>query len=139
MSAAAYKPKLATQADRRVRYGAAKGDQGHGSSKELGSGVNDSRPQCVKRLADSPITPMVVAHTDRATRFGLRSIETVLQPQGRTVEVVNQAENGKEVVISDRVALVASFAARRYGQRRAKRKTAVIVNALTEGTDDATG
>ena len=37
------------------------------------------------------------------------------------------------------VAIVSSFAARIYGQRRAKRKTDVIVKALTEDTDDAPG
>jgi putative resolvase len=62
-----------------------------------------------------------------------------LVPQGRVIEVVNQAENGKEDLITDLVAIVYFFAARLYGQRRAKRKTEVIVKALTEGTDDAPG
>ncbi len=111
----------------------------HGIIKEIGSGVNDSRPKFLKLLADSTITHIVVEHKDRATRFGFRYIETLLQQQGRTIEVVNQAENGKEDLITDLVAIVYSFAARLYGQRRAKQKTDVIVKALTEGTDDATG
>jgi putative resolvase len=55
------------------------------------------------------------------------------------IEVVNQAENGRDDLITDLVAIVYSFAARLYGQRRAKRQTDVLVNALTEGADDATG
>ncbi|NNJ10689.1 IS607 family transposase [Chloroflexales bacterium ZM16-3] len=139
VSAAEHKPNLDTQADRLVRYCAAKGYQVHVIIKEIGSGVNDSRPKFLKLLADSTITHIVVEHKDRATRFGFRYIETLLQQQGRTVEVVNQAENGKEDLITDLVAIVSSFAARLYGQRRAKRKTDVIVKALTEGTDNAAG
>ena len=107
--------------------------------KEVGSGVNDSRPKFLELLADSTITHIVVEHKDRATRFGFRYIETLLEQQGRVIEVVNQAENGREDLITDLVAIVSSFAARLYGQRRAKRKTDVIVKALTEDTDDATG
>lgn len=110
----------------------------HTVIKEIGSGVNDSRPKFLKLLADPTITHIVVEHKDRATRFGFRYIETLLPQQGRTIEVVNLAENGKEDVITDLVAIVYSFAARLYGQRCAKRKTDVIVKALIEGTDDAT-
>lgn len=78
-------------------------------------------------------------HKDRATRFGFRYLETLLQQQGRTIEVVNQAESGTEDVITDLVGIVYAFAARLYGQRRAKRKTDVIVKALTKGHDDVPG
>ena len=139
VSAAEHKPNLITQADRLVGYCAAKGYQVHLVVKDVGSGVNDSRPKFLKLLADPTITHIVVEHKDRATRFGFRYIETLLAQQGRVIEVVNQAENGKEDLITDLVAIVSSFAARLYGQRRAKRKTDVIVKALTEGTDDATG
>lgn len=84
------------------------------------------------------ITHIIVEHKDRATRFGFRYIETLLAQQGRTIEVVNQAENGKEDLLTDLVAIVYSFAARLYGQRRAKRKTEAIVKELTEGENDAT-
>jgi hypothetical protein len=45
----------------------------------------------------------------------------VLELQGRTIEVVNVAENDKEDLIADLVAIVYSFTARLYGQRRSKR------------------
>ena len=107
--------------------------------KEVGSGVNDSRPKFLKLLADPTTTHTIVEHQDRATRVGFRSIETRVAPQGRTIEVVNQAENGTEDVRTDLVAMVYSFAARLYGQRRAKRKTELMVKELTEGADHATG
>ncbi|NCC37215.1 MAG: IS607 family transposase [Chloroflexia bacterium] len=139
VSAAEHKPNLNAQADRLVGYGAAKGYQVHTVVKDVGSGVHDSRPKFLKVLADPTITHIIVEHTDRATRFGFRSLETLLMQQGRVIEGGNQAENGKEDLLTDLVALVSSCAARLDGQRRAKRTTDVIVQELTEGANDATG
>jgi predicted site-specific integrase-resolvase len=58
----------------------------------------------------------------------------VLQHAGgawRSIEVVNLAENGREDLVADLVAIVSSFCARLYGQRRAKRKAEAIVQELT--------
>jgi predicted site-specific integrase-resolvase len=45
--------------------------------------------------------------------------------------VVNLADNGREDLLADLVAIIYSFCARLYGQRRAKRKTETIVQELT--------
>jgi predicted site-specific integrase-resolvase len=83
---------------------------------------------------------IVVEHKDRATRFGFRYLETLLERQGRRIEVVNLSEDGREDLVSDLVAIFYSFSARMYGQRRAKRKTEAIIKELTEGGDaDAAG
>ena len=95
--------------------------------KEIGSGVNDSRPKFLKVLREPTITHIGVEHKDRATRFGYRYLETLLEPQGRYLEVVNLAENGKEDLVTDLVSIIDSFSARLYGQRRAKRKTEAII------------
>jgi putative resolvase len=64
----------------------------------------------------------------------------LLQTQGRAIEVVNQVENGTEDVLADLTAIIYSFCARLYGQRRAKRKAAVIVRELeAKGAATATG
>ena len=52
--------------------------------------------------------------------------------QSRRIEVINQAENGKEDLVQDFVSIVTSFCARLYGQRRSKRKTERIIAELTE-------
>ena len=57
-------------------------------------------------------------------------VVTLLETQGRTVEVVNVAENDKEDLIADLVAIVSSFMARLYEQRRVKRKTERLVKEL---------
>jgi putative resolvase len=96
VSAAEHRPKLETQAERLVGYCAAKGYQAHQVQqvvKESGSGVNDSRPQFLKLLTDPTVVLIVVEHKERATRCGFRYRETLLEQQGRHIEVVNLADN----------------------------------------------
>ena len=107
--------------------------------KEIGSGVNDSRPKLLKLLTDPAITIIVVEHKDRLTRFGFNYIDQLLAMQGRRVEVINQAENGKEDLIQDFGSIVTSFCARLYGQRRSKRKTERIIAELRDEENDSAG
>jgi len=140
VSAAENCPDLERQAERLTAYCAAKGYQISQVVKEVGSGVNDSRPRFLKLLEDTSVTIIVVEHKDRATWFGFRYLETLLAAQGRHMEVVNLAEDGGEDLLADVVAIVYSFCARLYGQRRAKRKTETLIKALTEsGGPDAAG
>lgn len=71
------------------------------------------------------------------------SLYTLLRGQGRAIEVVNLADNGQEDLMADLTAILYSFTARLYGQRRAKRKTETIIASLeageSEGKSDATG
>ena len=89
VSAAENRPNLESQAERLVANCAAKGYQVHQVVKEIGSGVNDSRPKFLKLLVDPAITVIVVEQKDRATRFGCRYLDTLLERQGRRSEVVN--------------------------------------------------
>lgn len=138
VSSAENKSNLESQAERLSAYCTAKGYQVSKVVKEIGSGVNDSRPMLLALLADQSIQLIVVEHKDRLTRFGFRYIETLLKGQGREIEVVNLAENGTEDLLADLVSLIDSFCARLYGQRRAKRKTEKIVAELEKGDEDAT-
>jgi predicted site-specific integrase-resolvase len=140
VSSAENKSNLDSQAEQLVAYCAARGYQVAKVVKEVGSGVNDARPKLLALLEDQSIGLIVVEHKDRLTRFGFRFLDTLLKAQGRTIEVVNQAENGTEDLLADLRAIVYSFCARLYGQRRAKRKTEVIVRELeARGGVDATG
>ena len=147
VSSSENRSNLDSQAERLVAYATARGYQIQQVVKEMGSGVNDSRPKFLKLLADASITMIIVERKDRATRFGFRYLETLLEQQGRYLEVVNLADHGKEDLVTDLAAIIYSFSARLYGQRRAKRKTEQIVKELTdtditiesEGLDDASG
>ncbi len=136
VSSAEHKENLERQAERLAHYCTVRGYQVAHLVKEVASGVNDSRPKLLALLKDQQVTRIVVEHKDRLTRFGFRYLETLLESQGRTIEVVNLAENDKEDLLADLVAIVYSFTARLYGQRRAKRKTERIVQELE--AEDAT-
>lgn len=140
VSANENRPNLDSQADRLVAYCMAKGHQVNRVVKEIGSGVNDSRPKLLKLLADTSVTVIVVEHKDRLTRFGFKYIEVLLATQGRRVEVVNLSDNAIEDILADLTSIIYSFCARLYGQRRAKRKTERIVTELQAKADaDAEG
>lgn len=140
VSSAEHKDILERQVARLSDYCAAHGYQIAQVVKEIASGVNDSRPKLLALLKDTSITRIVVEHRDRLTRFDFHYLETLLEVQGRTIEVVNMAENDKEDLLADLVAIVYSFTARLYGQRRAKRKTERIVAELeAKEAEDATG
>ncbi|HEX6553563.1 MAG TPA: IS607 family transposase [Ktedonobacteraceae bacterium] len=130
VSEASNKSNLDSQAERLVAYCAARGYQVAKVVKEVGSGINDSRPKFLALLADLDIGTIVVEHKDRASRFGFRYLETLLKTQRRSIEVVNQAEDSTEDLLADLIAIIYSFCGRLYGPRRAKRKTEKIVREL---------
>ena len=74
--------------------------------KECGSGVNDQRPRFLALLADPSITPIVVEHQDRASRFGVAYIQTLLAVQQRALVVVNSAPPAEEDLMSDLVSIL---------------------------------
>jgi len=130
VSAAENTVELNNQAERLIAYCMAKGYQIHKVVKEIGSGINDSRPKLLALLEDTSTTLIVVEHQNCLTRFGYRYIETLLQGQGRQIEVVNQVENETEDLLADLTSILYTFCARLYGQRRAKRMTERIVAKL---------
>jgi predicted site-specific integrase-resolvase len=111
---------------------AAKGYQVGRIVKEIGSGVNDSLRKFLALLADPKTRTSVVEHKDRATRFGFRYLEVLLN-QGSTIEVANLAENTREDLLEDLSSLVYSMCARLYGKPRAKRKQELIGGLLANG------
>ena len=126
------KDNLERQAERLVSWCNA---QGWGVSKvvkECGSGINDQRPKFLALLADPKIGQIVVEHKDRASRFGVAYIQTLLAMQGRELVMVNTADTAEDDLMGDFVAIVTSFCARLYGRRRAKRKTEQMLAALQQ-------
>jgi putative resolvase len=135
------KKKLDTQAERLVDWCTMQGWSGVQVVKECGSGVNDQRPRFLALLADPSITHIVVEHKDRASRFGVAYIQTLLAVQRRELVVINSAQTAEEDLMSDLVSIITSFVAQLYGRRRAKRKTEQVLAALQEngshGEEDA--
>ncbi len=132
VSSSENKDNLERQAERLINWCNA---QGWGVSKvvkECGSGINDQRPKFLALLADPKIGQIVVEHKDRASRFGVAYIQTLLAMQGRELVMVNTADTAEDDLMGDFVAIVTSFCARLYGRRRAKRKTEQVLAALQQ-------
>jgi putative resolvase len=107
--------------------------------KELGSGVNDTRPKLIKLLTDPTVRVIVLEHKDRLTWFGYNYLEQLLKMQNRRIEVINLAENGKEGLFQDFVSIVTSFWARLFGQRHSKRKAERLIAELSHSPAASVG
>ena len=101
---------------------------------EIASGLNDDRPKLNKLLGNPAIGVIVVEHRDRLTHFGFNYIQLLLKQQGRRIEVLNMQDT-RDDLVDDFVAVITSMAARLYGRRRAKARTACIRACLE--ADDA--
>ena len=133
VSSSENKGNLESQKKRLLDYCAAKGYKVSRVITEVGSGINDTRKQWLSLLQERMVRIIVVEHKDRFTRFGFTGYKTLLNTDGRDIEVVNEAENGKEDLLQDLVSIITSFCARLYGQSRCKRETEKIIQELTVG------
>jgi putative resolvase len=125
VSSIGQKEDLDRQVHRLKDYAAAKGYQVAKEVTEIASGLNDRRPKLEKLLADSSIGTIIVENRDRLTRFGAHYIETLLEAQGRHLELLFQTDTGDELV-DDFVSVITSMAARIYGRRQSKRRAKQI-------------
>lgn len=132
VSSSQNKSNLESQAARLLDYCAAKGYSVAHDVREVGSGVNDQRKKLSALLEKSDWDVLVVEHKDRLTRFGFNHMEQLLRLAGRRVEVINSATDREQDLTQDLVAVVTSFCARLYGQRRCRRKTEQIIRQLQE-------
>jgi putative resolvase len=125
VSSLGQKEDLERQIQRLKDYAAAKGYQVSKVATEIASGLNDQRPKLATLLADTSIGTIVVENRDRLTRFGSHYIETLLEAQGRHLEMIFSGDTGDELV-DDFVAVITSMAARIYGRRQSKRRAKKI-------------
>lgn len=132
------KTDLEYQAERLTNYAIANGWTIDKVIKEVGSGLNDQRPQLNKLLkSNENISRIIVEHKDRLTRFGYGYIKIIAELKGIDIIIVNPTIDDKNDLLDDLVSIITSFTARIYGQRRSKRKTdALTRELLEEGNND---
>jgi putative resolvase len=131
VSSIGQKDDLERQVQRLKDYAAAKGYHVSKVVTEIASGLNDQRPKLAKLLADTSIGNIVVENRDRLTRFGSHYIETLLEAQGRHLEIIFSGDTGDELV-DDFVAVITSMAARIYGRRQNTRRAEKIKQCVEE-------
>ena len=105
---------------------------------EIASGLNDNRRQffeIIDAACKGEVKRVVVAHRDRLTRFGFRTIERFFNGVGCTVEVLEQSEEKgeHEELVEDILTIIVSFSSRIDG-KRGGRKRKEIADANNEST-----
>lgn len=83
VSSSENKGNLESQADRLLKWSTCQGFTVDGVVKEVGSGLNDSRPKLLKLLGDPQVKVIIVEHKGRLTRFGFNFIETLMKTGGQ--------------------------------------------------------
>jgi putative resolvase len=109
---------LERQVERVKEYCRGKGYQVAQAVMEIASGMNDKRPKLISLIRNEQAKIIVVEHKDRLTRFGFNYLDELLRLQGRAIEVVDLSDNPQDDWMHDLVAIITSFCARVYGQRR---------------------
>jgi predicted site-specific integrase-resolvase len=100
-------------------------------TKEIASGMNDTRPKLGKLLTYEDWDVLIVENKERLTRFGFNYIETLLNTKNKEILVVNKTEdNEKKDLIEDLVSIIYSFSARIYGLRKGRTVSNEIKNKL---------
>ena len=120
------------QATRIQQFANAKGWRVVRIEKEIGSGVNDQRPKLLALLKDAhKYEYIIIEHKDRLTRFGFNLIINNIN----NIYVINEVDDEEHGLMEDLVAIITSFCARMYGQRRSKRKTEKLITELNKDDD----
>jgi putative resolvase len=136
VSSSENKENLNRQSLRLTEYAIANGYQIVRNVKEIGSGLNDNRKQLEALLQQDDYNILLIEHKDRLARFGTHYLDILLLRLGVKLEIVNLADNGRDELMQDLVAVVTSFAARLYGQRLGARKTERIIAELKNGESE---
>lgn len=118
---------LTSQLEGLRSYAMTRGYQVVREVKEIGSGMNDNRPKLHRLLEQPNFDILLVEHKDRLTRFGFGWFEALAPFR---IEVVNTTDGVDNDVMEDLVAILTSFSARLYGQRRGRKKTQAAIDAL---------
>lgn len=134
VSSSQNKSNLDSQMERLEQYAALTGYTIVKQVKEIGSGLNEDRRKLNSLLTKDINTYdyLIVEHKDRLTRFGFNYIQMLLNNSNKQLIVVNKVKEENEDLIEDFIAIITSFCARIYDNRRFKRKTEKIIKELKD-------
>ena len=121
VSSQAQKPDLDNQVVLLQQFCAASGIVIDEFVKEIGGGLNFTRPKFLK-IIDGIVTGriecLVIAHKDRLARFGFELIRHLCETHDCNLVIMdNETVSPEQEMIQDMLAIVHSFSARLYGLR----------------------
>ena len=109
--------------------------------KDRASGLNENRSglnRLLKLAENGDITDVAITAQDRLTRFGYKYIERYLNHLGVTIHYISKGreQNEYDELMSDFIALVASFAGRYYSQRNKQNSKRLLELAKEQFSDE---
>jgi len=97
--------------------------------KDIGSGLKEDRRNFMKLLKmvmNREVSKVIIAYSDRLTRFGFKILEEFFKSYGTEIIVINREEKTpQEELIDDLITIISHFAGRLYGMRSRKYKKVV--------------
>lgn len=95
--------------------------------KDIGSGLNDNRPQfkrMLRRISQPDVARVIVEYKDRLCRYGFGVFSEYCAGLGVPVVIMQETEarEFEQEFAEDVVALIASYSARLYGRRGGRKK-----------------
>lgn len=106
--------------------------------KEVGSGLNDKRPQLqklIQMVLEGKVRNIYVTYKDRLTRFGFQYLVTLCTYHQVPIVVVKDESKVKSVqeeLVEDMMSLIASFSGKLYGLRSGTKKRNIEYEQLTQ-------
>jgi len=95
---------------------------------DIGSGLSEKRKGLLKLLemvSERKVSKVIVAYSDRLTRFGLEALRRLFSAFGTEIEVINHGERTPQELVGDLITIVSHFAGKLYGMRSHKYKEGV--------------
>ena len=133
------KEDLERQVEYLKNYCSSKGYQVVKILTDFSSGLNENRrglKQLFKLVEGGEVTKVIITYRDRLTRFGFKYLEQYLNSHGVEIEVIfdDEEKTPEKELVEDLLAIVTSFAGKRYGMRSHKKKRLVeaVKNALRD-------
>lgn len=109
--------------------------------EEIGGGMNFRRPKflaLMDAVEAGDIQTLIVAHTDRLTRFGYEWFERFCQQHGCEIRVLNHEQLSPEPeLVQDLLTITHVFSARLYGLRNYRKRLKEALDADVSPQDPA--
>ena len=112
------KDDLKRQVERMSNYAISNGYNIKKIYKEVASGMNDNRKQLNSLINDQENITILVEHKDRLSRFGFNYLVKLFELKHCSIKIVNEASSDENELADDLIAIVTSFCAKLYGQRK---------------------
>ena len=94
--------------------------------EEIGGGMNLKRPKfrmLISDIIEGKVSILILAHKDRAMRFGFDLLEYICDLKGTKVIILESATmSPQEELVNDILSIIHTFSSRLYGLRKYKKK-----------------